>query len=259
MSNELIKLEKREGIAVLTLNRPPLNPINSAVFLEIEKMASKLETDPDVKVVIITGAGGKAFAAGVDLTEIANLSPVEMYKFNSIGLSAFTKFENLSKPTIAAINGLALGGGYELALTCDFRIACESAKIAQPEINLGIIPGGGGTQRLPKLIGAARAKEILYLGETIDAATAHSYGLVNNVVPDDQLMESAGQLAKKLAAKPAVAMKMLKKTVNLGLQMDLSSGTNLEIESFIVAYASEDRVEGINALLEKRKPNFSGK
>lgn len=259
VSGDVIGLEKRENIAVLTLNRPPLNPLNSAVFQEIEKMVSILEADAEVKAVVITGSGKKAFAAGVDLTEIANLSPVKMYEFNCLGLSALTKFENLGKPTVAAINGLALGGGYELALTCDFRIAGESAKFAQPEINLGIIPGGGATQRLPRLIGAARAKEILYLGDTLDAATAQSYGLVHNVVPDEKLMESAEQLAKKLAAKPAIAMKMMKKTVNLGLQMDLSSGTNLEIESFIIAYASEDRVEGINALLEKRKPNFTGK
>ena len=195
----------------------------------------------------------------MDITEITKFSPVEIYDFNCMALSVFTKFENMNKPTIAAINGLALGGGYELALTCDFRIAGESAKFAQPEINLGIIPGGGATQRLPRLIGVARAKELLYLGDTIDAKTAGQYGMVNKVVPDGKLMETAEELARRLADKPVVAMKMLKKTVNMGLQMDLASATNLEIQSFVIAFATEDRVEGINALLEKRKPIFKGK
>jgi len=259
MSDDVILMEKRDNIAFLTLNRPPLNPLNSAVFRKMEKLIDELEADQEVRAVIITGSGEKAFAAGVDITEITKFSPVEMYEFNCLALSAFTKFENLNKPTIAAINGLALGGGYELALTCDFRIAAEGAKFAQPEINLGIIPGGGATQRLPRLIGVARAKELLFLGDTIDAATAERYGMVNKVVPGEKLIESAEELARKLASKPKVAMKMLKKTINMGMQIDLASATNLEIESFIIAFATEDRVEGIKALLEKRKPNFVGK
>lgn len=259
MSDDVILVEKRDNIAFLTLNRPPLNPLNSTVFQKMEQLVSELETDSEVKAVIITGSGEKAFAAGVDITEITKLSPVEMYEFNCTALSAFTKFENLSKPTIAAINGLALGGGYELALTCDFRIAAETAKFAQPEINLGIIPGGGATQRLPRLIGVARAKELLFLGDTIDAVTAERYGMVNKVVSNEKLMEAAEELAKRLASKPVIAMKMLKKTVNMGMQMDLASATNLEIESFIITFATEDRVEGIKALLEKRKPNFIGR
>jgi enoyl-CoA hydratase len=259
MTEDVILIEKRGKIAVLSLNRPPLNPLSSAVFQKLNQVISELEADSEIRTVIITGSGEKAFAAGVDITEITKFSPVEMYDFNCMALSVFTKFENMNKPTIAAINGLALGGGYELALTCDFRIAGESAKFAQPEINLGIIPGGGATQRLSRLIGVARAKELLYLGDTIDAKTAEQYGMVNKVVPDGKLMETAEEMALRLADKPVVAMKMLKKTVNMGLQMDLASATNLEIESFIIAFATEDRVEGINALLEKRKPIFSGK
>jgi len=259
MSEKVILVEKRDNIAILTLNRPPLNPLNSAVFREIESIASQLESDSEVKAVIITGSGEKAFAAGADVTEMNNLSPFEMYEFNVLARSAITNFENLSKPTIAAIRGLALGGGYELALACDFRIAAENAKIGQPEINLGIIPGGGATQRLPRLIGVARAKELLYLGDTIDAATAEKYGMVNKVVPDGELMEYVEKMAKKLASKPVVAMKMMKKTINTGMQMDLASATNLEIESNVISFATEDRVEGIKALLEKRKPSFTGK
>lgn len=259
MSKDVLLLEKSMGIALLTINRPPLNPLNSQVFRELGKVVGEIEVDQEVKAVIITGSGEKAFAAGVDIAEIGTLSPVEMYEFCALSLSTFSAFENLSKPTIAAIRGLTLGGGCELALTCDFRIASQSAKFAQPEINLGIIPGGGGTQRLPRLIGMARAKELLYLGETIDASTAAEYGLVNKVVPDDILIETAQEMAKKLASKPDVAMKVLKKTINLGADLDIHSATNLEIESFIIAFASEDRLEGIQAMLEKRKPNFTGR
>ncbi len=259
MSEDVIIVEKRNNIAFLTLNRPPMNPLSSTVFRAIKKVVPELEDDSEVKAVVVTGSGKKAFAAGVDITEITKLTPVEIYYFNCLALSAFTKFESLSKPTIAAINGLALGGGYELALTCDFRIAAENAKFAQPEINLGIIPGGGATQRLPRLIGIARAKELLFLGDTIDAATAERYGMVNKVVPAEELTASVEKLAKRLVAKPSVAMKLMKKTVNLGMQMDLTSATNLEIESFVIAFATDDRVEGIKALLEKRKPNFTGK
>ena len=259
MSEKTILVDKRDGIAILTLNRPPLNPLNKAVFSELNDIASVLDSDSEVKAVIITGSGDKAFAAGADITEISNFSPLEMYEFNVLARAALANFENLGKPTIAAIRGLALGGGYELALTCDFRIAAENAKIGQPEINLGIIPGGGATQRLPRLIGAARAKELLYLGDTVDAATAKNYGMVNKVVPDAELTEYVEKLARKLASKPVVAMKIMKKTINTGLQIDLASATNLEIEGFVITFATEDRVEGISALLEKRKPNFLGK
>ncbi len=259
MSGNVLLVEKRDSIAILTLNRPPLNPLSSAVFREMEKIIPQLDSDPEVKAVIVTGSGDKAFAAGVDITEITNLSTVEMYEFNVLALSAFSKLENLSKPTIAAIKGLTLGGGYELTLTCDFRIAAESAKFGQPEINLGIIPGGGATQRLSRLIGVARAKELLYLGEMIDAVTAERYGMVNKVVPDGELLEYVEKMAEKLAAKPVVAMKMMKKTIGIGMQLDLASATNLEIQSNIITFATEDRVEGIKALLEKRKPNFVGK
>lgn len=258
MIYEAIQLIKENGVATITLNRPPMNPLNSQVFRELTRAADELAEDSSVKAVIITGAGSKAFAAGADITEMANLSPVGVYSFSQTSKIAFEKIENLGKPVIAAINGLALGGGSELALCCDFRLASDNAKFGQPEINLGIIPGAGGTQRLPRLIGAARAKELILLGEMIDAATAEKIGLVNRVVPADSLLEEAKKLAVKLASKPAVAMKMAKSAINTGANLDISSALILEVQSFVTAFASEDRKEGIGAFMEKRKPNFTG-
>jgi len=254
-----LTLEKDAGVGVLTINRPPMNPLNSLFFTELEQVAAEVGRDPDVRVLIITGAGEKSFAAGADITEMVNLTPLEMYDFCHRSLAAFSRLESLDKPTIAAVNGLALGGGCELALVCDFRLAAETARFGLPEINLGIIPGGGGTQRLPRLIGAARAKELLFLGEMIDAATAQAYGLVHRVVPGNELPSEARKLAEKLLARPAVAQRVLKTAVNSGMNMDLSSALLFELESFLITFASEDRVEGFNALLEKRKPNFKGR
>ncbi|AGL00921.1 enoyl-CoA hydratase-related protein [Desulfoscipio gibsoniae] len=259
MPFKTLLFSKQDTIAVITLNRPPMNALNSKVYKELGKVIDELNEDSSVKVVIVTGAGEKAFAAGADITEMVNLSTTEMHEFCLISQDAYNKFEQLNKPTIAAINGLALGGGCELAMTCDFRLASENARFGQPEINLGIIPGGGGTQRLPRLIGLARAKELLYLGDMIDAVTAEKYGLVNKVVKQSELMNEAMAMAKKLASKPAVAMKVLKNTVNNGVEMNITSATNFETNSFLVTFSSEDRLEGMKALLEKRKPNFSDK
>ncbi len=259
MSAELVLWEQRENFGVITLNRPPMNPLSSEVFQQLEKILSSAESDPSIKAVIITASGGKAFCTGIDIAEIKNYSSLQMYEFCLKSLSVLSKIEDLTKPTIAVVSGLALGGGCELALTCDFRLAEEKARFGQPEINLGIIPGGGGTQRLPRLIGIARAKELLLLGEMIDAATAREYGLVNKVLPETELMPAAEELAKKIASKPTVAMQVLKKTVNMGRNMDLPSAIQFEIESFMVSFNTEDRQEGINALLEKRKPNFKSK
>lgn len=259
MISEVIKLKKEDDIVIITLNRPPFNPLNSQVFSDFGKVLTEIEADASVKSVIITGMGEKAFAAGADVNEVAFNTPFQQHEFLKLVLSVINKLENLEKPTIAAVNGLALGGGCEITLACDFRIAAENAKFGQPEINIGVIPGGGGTQRLLRLIGLTRAKEMLFLGEAIDAATAEKYGLVNKVVPKEQLLDTAKEYAKKLGSKPPVTMKVLKNTVNTGQNIDLSSALNLEIDSFIVAFTTEDRVEGINAMLEKRKPVFKGK
>ncbi|MDO9535172.1 MAG: enoyl-CoA hydratase-related protein [Bacillota bacterium] len=259
MVSEIVKLEREDDIAIITLKRPPFNPLNSQVFYDFNKALAEIEADSSIKSVIITGSGEKAFAAGADVNEVASNTSLEQHEFLKLILSVFNRLENLEKPTIAAVNGLALGGGCELTLACDFRIAAENAKFGQPEINIGVIPGGGGTQRLPRLIGLSRAKEMLFLGEAIDAATAEKYGLANKVVPKEQLLDTAKEFAKKLASKPIVAMKILKRTVNAGQNIDLLTALNLEIDSFIVAFSSDDRVEGINAMLEKRKPHFTGK
>jgi len=259
MHSEVIKLEKQPNFALITLNRPPFNPLNSQVFSDLEKAIGEIESDSSVKAVIITGSGEKAFAAGADVKEIASNSPLEQHEFLKLILSVLNKLESLDKPTIAAVNGLALGGGCELALACDFRVAAENAKFGLPELNIGVIPGGGGTQRLPRLIGVARAKEMLFLGEAIDAVAAEKYGLVNKVVPKEQLLDSAIELANKLTSKPTVAMKVLKRVVNMGQNVDLASALELEIKSFMVAFCTEDRAEGMKAMLEKRKPNFTGK
>ena len=256
---EVIILTKEDGIATITLNRPPMNPLGSQVFQELIQAIDDIQADPSVKAAIITGAGEKALAAGADITEMVNLTPVEGHTFCQNPFVALTKIESLGKPVIAAINGLCLGGGTELTLACDFRIASDTAKFGQPEINLGIIPGAGGTQRLPRLIGTAKAKELIFLGEIIDANTALNIGLVNKVVPLSSLMEEAVKLAKKLASKPAVAMKMAKSSINIGMNLDLTSALTLEIQNFILTFASDDRKEGMSAFVEKRKPNYTDK
>ncbi len=259
MAYEVIQLEKENGIATITLNRPPMNPLNSQIFRELAIAADELQADDSVKAVIITGAGDKAFAAGADISEMVNLTPIEAYTFCQGSRIAFEKIENLGKPVIAAINGLALGGGCELALCCDFRLAADTAKFGQPEINLGIIPGGGGTQRLSRLIGAAKTKELIFLGEVFDAAAAEKIGLVNEVVPADSIMEEAQKLAEKLASKPAVAMKMAKNSINSGANVDIASALTMEIQNVIISFASDDRKEGMAAFIDKRKPNFTDK
>lgn len=259
MAYEVIQLNKENGVAIITLNRPPMNPLNSQVFRELDQAADELQADDAVKAVIITGAGDRAFAAGADITEMVKLTPVEAYNFCQVSRVAFEKIENLKKPVIAAINGLALGGGCELSLTCDFRLASDTAKFGQPEINLGIIPGAGGTQRLSRLIGAAKAKELIFLGDIIDAAAAEKLGLVNKVVPAGSLMEEAKKLAQKLASKPAVAMQMAKEAINTGVNIDLASALVLEVQNVVTAFASNDSKEGMGAFMEKRKPNFTDK
>lgn len=259
MTYDTIIVEKKEGIATIFLNRPPVNPLSSKLSLELGQAVEGLDADPAVRAVIITGSGEKAFSAGADISEMKDLTPVEVYSFCQVALQTGMKIENMKKPTIAAINGLALGGGLEVALTCDFRLASEKAKFGLPEITLGIIPGNGATQRLPRLIGAARAKEVLFLGEIIDAARAEQIGLVNKVVPPSELMQEARSLALKLAARPGHALGILKGSVNKGLNMNLYDALDFEIKNFILTFASEDRREGFSAFMDKRKPKFTDK
>jgi len=256
MGYETIIVEKKNRIATLTLNRPPMNPLSRQMYEELIEASDELDTDPQTKVIIITGAGEKAFAAGLDVKEVEGKSVPEIMDFCGCSGASYSRVAAIEKPVIAAINGLALGGGFELALRCDLRIASETAKFGQPEVNLGIIPGGGGTQLVPRLIGAGQAKELLLTGDMFDAQTALRLGLANRVVPDANLMDEVVSLAGKIAAKPAVALKMIKLAVNHGLNMDLTSALTYEKECFILAFTSDDGREGLRAFVEKRKPKY---
>ena len=248
-----------EGIATITLNRPDvLNALNDQVFNELALAVEELNRDNLVRVVIITG-GDKVFAAGADIGQRATASAVDIATVDKPSHRAYQLIENIPKPVIAAVAGYALGGGCELALVADVRIAAENAMFGTPEIKLGIIPGAGGTQRLPRLIGAGRAKELIYSGEFIDAAEALRIGLVNKVVPSDQLMPEALKFAKRLTKLGAIALRMAKTAINEGLQMDLEAGLQYERQCYSLLYATQDQKEGMKAFKEKRKPQFQGK
>ena len=260
MSYETLLLDKQGPVAVLKMNRPPVNPLNIKLYLEMYDALCELEKDESVAAIVITGAGEKAFAAGLDVKDVANKSVAEILDFqNTVPKKCFEKLTGIAKPTIAAVFGLALGGGSEVALCCDLRIASSDAIFGLPEINLGIIPGSGATQRLSRLVGTSKAKELMFTGDTIGADEAFRIGLVNKVVPREKLMEEALALANKLAAKPRVALSLIKQCVDNGMNMDLASGLTLERNSFVIAYASEDGREGLSAFIEKRKPSYKGK
>lgn len=258
MNYDFLQCEIENNIGVVTINRPPLNPLNTAVFNELGSLMSELDMDPEVKVVIITGSGEKAFVAGADLHQMMNLTHVGMMEMNKISRNVFSQIENISKPVIAAINGLALGGGLELALVCDFRISSEKAKFAFPEVGLGIIPGGGGTQRLQRIVGQGVAKELLYFGEMFNADKALDINLVHKVVRADEVLQTAKEWAGRLAEKPVMALRMIKTAVNTGANVDIESGLTIESACFSNAFATEDRKEGMQAFVEKRKPVYTG-
>lgn len=260
MDYRTILYKKEKGIGVVCINRPQaLNALNSEVFSELYHVFNEIGADSEVKVVIITGAGDKAFVAGTDVTEMKSRSSSEIRDFAMAARKASEAIYNLEKPVIAAINGFALGGGLELAMVCDLRICSENAEFGQPEINLGLIPGGGGTQRLTRLVGMTKAKELLFTGDMIDAQTAVDIGLVNKVVPAGKLMDEAKALAQKLLDKGAVALRLLKTAINRGTNMDLVSALDFEAECFAMCFSTDDQKEGMNAFIEKRKPKFKGK
>ena len=259
MAYETIVVEIEEGIAILTLNRPAvLNALNDQVFNELAEAASTLAADPSVRVVIITG-GEKVFAAGADIGQMASATAVDVTTSDKPSHRAFYLIENMPKPVIAAIAGYALGGGCELTLVADVRIAADNAQFGLPEIKLGILPGAGGTQRLPRLIGAGRAKELIFSGDFIKAEEALRIGLVNKVVPADQLLNEAKKMAKRFADRGAVALRMAKSSVNEGLRMDLEAGLQYEHKCFSLLFATEDQKEGMKAFLEKRPAKFLGR
>jgi enoyl-CoA hydratase len=257
-----ILYEKANNIAKVTLNRPDkLNALNSTVYNELYDVFEAIENDDEVKVVILTGSGDRAFAAGSDVAEMANMDTIAAQKFMATIRKASDRVYSLTKPTIAAINGYALGGGNELAMCCDMRIASEKAMFGQPEITLGLIPGASGTQRLPRIIGTAKAKEMIFMGEYYNAATVLSLGLVNKVVPPDKLMEEAMAWATKIAGMSGPVLAMAKMAINTGMDTDLTSGLNLETKCDALCFATQDQKEGMDAFLAKprRKAVFKDK
>jgi enoyl-CoA hydratase len=251
--------EDDSGIATITINRlQKLNALNSEAFKEIGQMIRHVNADTNIRVAIITGIGDKAFAAGTDIKAMEGMSPLESRNFAFMAGEVLTSIENSDKPVIAAVNGLALGGGCELAMACDLRIASDQAKFGQPEINLGIIPGSGGTQRLPRLIGISKAKELLLTGEMLDADEAQKIGLINKVLPHKDLMQGTLKIARKIAAKSPIALKLVKTAVNKGMHMDLPTALTFEIELFSTCFSTDDQKEGFKAFFEKRLPVFRG-
>lgn len=260
MSFENLLLEKDGHIALVTINRPKvLNALNADVLNELDLVMDQLEADEDVRVVIITGAGEKSFVAGADIAYISKLNPIEAKNFARKGQKIFSKIENLSKPVIAAINGFALGGGNELAMSCDIRVASENAKFGQPEVKLGVIAGFGGTQRLTRLVNPGVAKEILFTADTYDAHAANKIGLVNHVVAFEELINFSKSMAKRIADMGPVAVKLTKEAVNDGLEMDLEKAFAHEADLFGLVFTTEDSSKGISAFLNRTKAEFKNK
>ena len=256
---ETIRLDRRGSVAVLTINRPDkLNALNNQVHREGVLALDELKRDESVRVLVITGAGEKSFIAGADIREFEGQTPVtQRDQFNEKTL--FNSLDAFPKPVIAMVNGFCLGGGNELAMACDLRIASESARFAQPEINLGIMCGGGGTQRLTHLIGEGRSMEMVLTGDMIDAETAHRFGLVNHIYPADQLEAETMKLAEKIAEKAPIALQLSKEAVKFASRSNLDEGLRREVDLFAICFSTEDKKEGVNAFLEKRKPVFTGK
>ena len=259
MNFNSLLLEIADGVAVVTINRPAaLNALNREVLDELAAAFSELESSEDVACVILTGSGSKAFVAGADIAEMQALDAVSAEHFAQLGHALLNSIENFPKPVIAAVNGFALGGGCELAMACDIRIAAENARFGQPEVNLGVIPGFGGTLRLARLVGKGRAKELIFTGDMIDAQEAYRIGLANKVVAAEELLAKARSMATKIASKGPVAVRFAKEAIDNGLEMDLDRAGRLEAGLFGLCFATADQKEGMQAFLNKRPAKFTG-
>ncbi|MDU0460918.1 MAG: enoyl-CoA hydratase-related protein [Geobacteraceae bacterium] len=251
-------LEISGQIATITINRPhAMNSLTVQTLEELEHAFIAMGNDPGVRVILVTGAGEKAFVAGGDISYLANLGAVEARELALLAQRVYQRIEHCSKPVIAVLNGYALGGGCELALACDLRLASEKARIGQPEVNIGIIPGWGGTQRLPRLIGKGRALEMLFSGEMIDAREAWRIGLVNKVYPAESLMDEARALAGKISSKGALSIRFIKDAVQQGMEVDLQRANLREADLFALCFGGEEQKEGMSAFLEKRPAKFA--
>jgi enoyl-CoA hydratase len=251
-------LEVAEQIATVTINRPKsLNALNTETLTELNACFTELEKRKDVRVVILTGAGAKSFVAGADISEMVNATPSEGRAMSLLALETFNKLENMPQVTIAAVNGYALGGGCEICMSCDIRVAAENAVFGQPECGLGIIPGFGGTQRLARLIGKGRAKELIFTCDKIDAQEAYRVGLVNKVVPAEELMDACRKMAAKILSKGSYAVSMAKSVINAGMDMDLTNGLKMEADAFGFTFSTHDKKEGMTAFLEKRSADLT--
>lgn len=256
-SGQNVKVTVEERVAVITIDHRPVNALDRQTLRELGEAVDAIGADPAVKVVVVTGGGSLAFVAGADIKEVGQLkSPQEAQEMAALGQAVFLKIQRLTKPVIAAINGVCLGGGCELAMACHLRISGDRARFGQPEINLGIIPGWGGTQRLPRLIGKAKATEWILIGDMYTAQEALRLGLVNQVVPQDQVLKVAKDLARKIASKGAVAIMQSLRAIEDGLNLSLEAGLAKEAEAFGAVAATEDSKEGVKAFLEKRQPQF---
>jgi len=258
MAYQTLLIEKEGSVAIVRINRPPVNSLNTTAYSELYDAFCQLEKDESVNAILLTGAGEKAFAAGLDIKDVAGKSIPKYSEFARTSRMTVDKVASVDKPTVAAVFGFTFGGGCELALACDLRIAAADVSIGCPEVNLGIIPGSGGTQRLTRLVGMTKAKEMLLLGDAVNGDEAYRIGLVNKVVPKEKLMEEAMAVAKRLAEKPKVAVSLIKTSINAGADMALPAAISFENECFTVAYVSEDGREGMAAFAEKRKPNYKG-
>jgi len=260
MSYKYLLLEKEDGLGILYINRPEaMNALNEELLQELGTAVDDIGNDDEIQVLIITGAGDRSFVAGADIKQMQPFNAVKGRSFGQLGQNVFRKIEVMAKPVIAAVNGFALGGGCELAMAADMRLASEKARFGQPEVGLGITPGFGGTQRLPRLVGEGRAKELIFTGEVISAEEAYRIGLVNHIYPAETLLDEAKKLARKIMANAPLAVQFSKAAINQGMQTDIETAMGIEADLFGLCFSTDDQKTGMEAFLKKEKPQFAGR